>query len=177
MADRSFLGRRARQVLEAGQSEWLPGADRLGRAARGGDDASRDFLAALVEGALIVMTADRPASEQACADLAALMAEAVGPALDREAVSGLIREAAARLADKGRFARLNGLPAMVGTPEDRRHLTGFAALLALCDHDLTPSELFVLHALGRAAGFSTDKTTDLVRAIGARLNQLGRGGA
>jgi hypothetical protein len=175
MADRSFLGRRARQVLEGGQSEWLPGTERIGRAAGGGDDASRNYLAALAEAALIVMTADRPAGEQACADVTELMSEAVGASIERKAVAGLIDEAAARLADKGRFARLNSLTNMVGGPDERRHVAGFAALLALCDHDLTPSELFVLHALGRAVGFGADRTAEMVRSVGARLNQIGRG--
>jgi hypothetical protein len=177
MADRSLLGRRARAVLEAGKSEWLPTADRIGRAAGGADEASRNFLAALAEGALLVMTADRPAGDEANAGITALMAEALGPALDRAAVDALVREAAARLSDKGRFARLNSLSAMVATADDRRHIAGLAALLALCDHDLTPSELFVLHAVGRAVGLGSDKTTELVRSVGASLNQLGRGGA
>ncbi|HEU4404602.1 MAG TPA: hypothetical protein VFS43_04845 [Polyangiaceae bacterium] len=175
MADRSFLGRRARHVLEAGQNEWLPAVERLGRAAGGADDASRNYLGALAEAALIVMTADRPAGEQAYADVANLMAEAVGPSLGRDAVAALVREAAERLADKGRFARLNSLTTMVGGPDERRHVAGFAALLALCDHDLTPSELFVLHSLGRAVGLGPDKTAEMVRSVGARLNQAARG--
>ncbi|HEU4533296.1 MAG TPA: hypothetical protein VFS00_04230 [Polyangiaceae bacterium] len=175
MADRALLGRRARRVLAAGGSEWLPDDARLGRAAAGDDEASRNYLAALAEAALIVMTADRVADEQACADVAELMAEALGEALGRPAVEALVREAAARLGEKGRFARLNALAPMVEDADGRRHVAGFAALLALCDHDLTPSELFVLHALGRAAGFGAERTAEMVHTVGARLNQVGRG--
>ncbi len=174
MAERPFLGRRARRALEAGPSDWLPDAERLGRAAVGGDEASQNYLAALVEAALLVLTADRPADEKLCADASALMAEALGEPLGPAGAETLVRAAAARIADKGRFARLNSLVQMVGAGE-RRHVAGFAALLALCDHDLTPSELFVLHALGRAAGFGADKTADMVRSVGARLNQAARG--
>jgi hypothetical protein len=175
MADRSFLGRRARQVLTAGGSEWLPDVARLGRATGGDDEASRHYLAALAEAALIVLTADRPTDEQACTEVVELMSEALGGSLERPAVEGLVREAAARLGEKGRFARLNALVPMVADADERRHVAGFAALLALCDHDLTPSELFVLHALGRAAGFGAERIGEMVRAVGARLNQVGRG--
>lgn len=166
--------RRARKVFEAGHGSWLPSVERIGRAAAGGDEASRNYLAALAEASLLVMTADRPADGQACADVADMISEALGPLLEHDAVVALVREAGERLADKGRFARLNALAALAGEPADGRQIAGFVALLALSDHDLTPSELFVLHALGRVVGYGTDKTAELVRSIGARLNQVGR---
>lgn len=110
------------------------------------------FAAALVEGALLVASADRTLERSELDAFAGLFHALTGRPSDRDELAGVIYDFAALAHARGRPARLLALAGVLPNEENRRDVLTFAALVALCHKGLCDSEREALAAMAQAFG-------------------------
>lgn len=166
MADAPHL-LRAKELLAARSVRDLPSVDSL---TKGGDA----HAGALLEAAFLVASADGSLSKEevgSLIDLVAQMGEGVTPG----ELAGHVYEFSEALEREGRKARIDAIAAHVADPGARREILGFATLVALSDHDLAPSELFVLHSIGKGFGLDGAAVNAIVKTVAEGLGVTGLG--
>ncbi len=158
---------RAREFLAARKIPELPRPEALG----GDVGAHAD---ALLEAAFLVASADGALSKEEAGSLIDLVAQ-MGEGLTPGELAGHVYEFSTALEAEGRQARIDAIAAHVPEPGARREIVGFAALVALADHELAPSELFVLHSLGKGFGLDTATVNAVVKSVADGLGVSGLG--
>lgn len=130
--------------------------ERLG-ALRRGDVASLadDFLAALVEGALLVATVDGELDAGEASILAETIAHVTGSPLGPEEFMALIDRFAVARARDGLRARFGAIASSLPDEAARREVVAFAALVALCDGRFAPAERAMVAEIARSAGLAS----------------------
>ena len=108
--------------------------------------ASRHFLAGL-ELAYLVASADGLAESEREV-LAQALAQATGDVVDQASFARHFRDLDEAVAMLGRRERLSAAAAEVDDPHERDIALRFAAVVAMADQHLDPSELAVLEQLG-----------------------------
>jgi tellurite resistance protein len=163
---------RARAILNRNTSHHLPDVAGLASVAVGGvkDDP---LFSALLEAAFLVASADGQLALEEIGELADLIAQMTGERVSPGELAASITSYSAELERAGRGSRIEALAASCTEPQARRQVIGFAALVALCDRDLAPSELFVLHSLGRALGVTMGEVNTIVRSLRGELGMEG----
>jgi uncharacterized tellurite resistance protein B-like protein len=158
---------RAAELLQSARS-----ADVLLPSAASLRDAEGERRAAtMVEAAFLLAAADGQLEAQELGELTSLLSEVLGGSLTPGQAATLLEAFQATLEREGKAARIAAIAAAASSDEERRELLGFASLVALCDDDLAPAELFVLHSLGRAFGFATDDVNGIVRGVRSALGK------
>jgi tellurite resistance protein len=128
----------------------------------------------MLEAAFLVTAADGQVSKEELGALVDLVADMTSRVVSPGDL-GAALEAFSELNEKdGRPARLAALAAAVPDADARRQVLGFATLVALCDHDLAPSELFILHSIGKAFGVDTAAVNETIWALRGALNEKGQ---
>jgi hypothetical protein len=105
------------------------------------------FAAALVEGALLVASADRTLERGELDALAGLLQALTGQAGERDELAGVIYDFAALAHAEGRPARVTALARVLPNEENRHDVLAFAALVALCHKGLCDPEREALAAM------------------------------
>jgi tellurite resistance protein len=168
---------RARQLLAGHSLSELPDIDRVSgefRVPKAEGEKSDTLFGAMLEAAFLVTAADGQVSKEELGALVDLVADMTSRVISPGDL-GKALEAFSELNDReGRPARLAALAAAVPDAESRRQVLGFAALVALCDHDLAPSELFILHSLGKAFGVETAAVNETIRSLRGALDEKGQ---
>ena len=165
---------RARELLARHIVPDLPDSAQLAEGARSwggrGGGASSELFSGLLEAAFLVAAADGELAKEEVGELADLISQMAGEQITPGELSRAVAEFSAQLEKEGRMGRVQALAASVRGAQARREILSFAALVALCDHDLAPAELFVLHSLGKAFGLETADVNGAVRAVRAALD-------
>lgn len=156
---------RARDLLRQNAAD-LPSADVL--SARGTSAESDAYHAGLLEAAFLVAAADGQLSKEEVGSLIDVVSQ-VGEGATPSELAGMVYEFSAALEKEGRKVRIDAIAAHVTDTAARKEIIGFAALVALCDGELAPSELFVLHSLGKAFGFDAATVSGVVRGVADKL--------
>lgn len=160
---------RARELLARHTERDLPDLAALSR--RDPQSGRRDdaLYGALLEAAFLVAAADGELTREEVGELADLIARMAGQTVSPGELADSIGAYATQLERSGRGAMIDALAAACTEPASRKQVLHFAILVALCDRELAPSELFVLHSLGRAFGMATDQVNGSVRQLKAGL--------
>jgi uncharacterized tellurite resistance protein B-like protein len=166
MSDAQSTALRARELLRKHELPELPGAE-----AFAGKTTDDPFFSGMLEAAFLVAGADGQISKEEIGSLSDMVAEVTGANVAPSELAGLVYEFATHLEEEGRGMRIQALANHVPDPTARREVLGFAALIALCDHDLAPSELFVLHSLAKGFGFEMETVNGIIRSIRAALGE------
>jgi tellurite resistance protein len=119
----------------------------------------------LLEAAFLVASADGTVSKEEVGSLIDLVSEVGGEGVTPGELAGMVYEFSTTMEKEGRQSRFDALAAAVVDPSARREILGFASLVALCDHELAPSELFVLHSLGKAFGFDAQAVSEIITSV------------
>jgi DnaJ-domain-containing protein 1 len=165
------VARKARELLDKKAAQELPDAGRLRGAALQRKESSADaFFSALVEGAFLISAADGELSEDEESTLSETMGYVTGEVLEPDAFMEMIDSFASALADDGLDARLSALAAAVPDEAARREVLAFAALLALCDHNLVETEQRVLSAMGQAFALSEAEVQSITAAVAKAID-------
>ena len=154
---------RAREILRNKSVDSLPDASRLST-----DDT---FFGGMLEAVFLVAAADGVLTKEEVGSLIDLVSQVGGEGLTPGQLSTMMTEFSASLEVQGRGARLTALSAAVKDPAARREILGFAALVALCDGELAPSELFVLHSIGKAFELDAAAVNGVVRSLKTALGE------
>jgi len=155
---------RARELLARHTTHALPDL-----ATVSSDRRSNPVYSALLEAAFLVAAADGQLAKEEVGELADLIAQMTSQAVSPGELADSIAAYSTQLERAGRAAMIDALAASCPDPEARRQVLGFAALVALCDRDLAPSELFVLHSLGKSFGLAPADVNAVVRALKTEL--------
>lgn len=147
---------RARDLLARGSAQ---------PASRPGDP----LFGAMLEAAFLLASADGQLSPEELGELASMVSSMTGESVSPAALADSFADYSAQLERSGRAARIEALAASCPSPEVRRQVISFAVLVALCDRDLAPSELFVLHSLGKAFGLAAPEINDTIRSLKGEL--------
>jgi len=171
MAD-SNLTLRAAELLRSARSAdvLLPDPSAL-RDAEGEQRA-----ATMVEAAFLLAAADGQLEAQELGELTSLLSSVLGGSLTPSQTATHLEAFQSTLEKEGKSARIAAIAAAATSADKRRELLGFASLVALCDDDLAPAELFVLHSLGRAFGLKTDDVNGIVAGVREALGTAGKRG-
>lgn len=156
---------RARDLLRQNASD-LPSSEVLSSSLTSG--ATDAYHGGLLEAAFLVAAADGQLSKEEVGSLIDVVSQ-VGEGATPSELAGMVYEFSAALEKEGRKARIDAIAAHVSDASARKEIIGFAALVALCDGELAPSELFVLHSLGRAFGFDAAIVSGVVRGVAEKL--------
>ncbi|HEU4411633.1 MAG TPA: hypothetical protein VFS43_40690 [Polyangiaceae bacterium] len=127
------------------------------------------FAAALVEGALLVATADRTLERGELDALAGLLQALTGHALERDELAGVIYAFAALAHKQGRPARLAALGRALPNEENRHDVLAFAALVALCHKGLCDPEREALATMAGALALPPAALDDAIARANAAL--------
>jgi hypothetical protein len=152
---------RARQILRDRVVDVLPDAARVSEA----HDKHDAFFGGLLEAAFLVAAADGTLSKEEVGSLIDVVSDLGGEGVTPSELAGMVYEFSSAMEKEGRQARLDALAAAVTDAAARREILGFASLVALCDHDLAPSELFVLHSLGKAFALDAAAVNGIIRSV------------
>ena len=158
---------RARELLARHTTRELPDM-----AAVSSNRQSNPVYASLLEAAFLVAAADGQLAKEEVGELADLIARMTDQAVSPGELADSISAYSTQLEKAGRAAMIAALAASCVDLGVRRQVLGFAALVALCDRDLAPSELFVLHSLGKSFGMSAAEVNGVVRSL---KDELGMG--
>lgn len=166
MADSNVTLRAAELLQNARNADLLlPDASAL-------RDAEGERRAAtMVEAAFLLAAADGQLEAQELGELTSLLSEVLGGSLTPSQTAAHLAAFQTTLETEGKSARIAAIAAAATSPEERREILGFASLVALCDDDLAPAELFVLHSLGRAFGIKTEEVNGIVRGVREALGK------
>lgn len=127
------------------------------------------FAAALVEGALLVASADRALERPELDALAGLLQALTGQAGDRDELAGVVYAFAALSRKQGRPARLLALARGLSHEENRHDVLAFSALVALCHKGLSDTEREALAAMTNALGLPPAALDDAIARAQAAL--------
>ncbi|RYE83645.1 MAG: hypothetical protein EOO75_19080 [Myxococcales bacterium] len=156
---------RARELLARHTERDLPDLASLSRRDPAGGRRDDSLYGVLLEAAFLVAAADGELTREEVGELADLIARMAGQSVSPGELSDSIAAYATQLEQVGRGAMIDALAASCPDAAGRRQVLHFAILVALCDRELAPSELFVLHSLGRAFGLATDQVNGAVRQL------------
>jgi tellurite resistance protein len=117
-----------------------------------------EFFSALVEGAVLVASADGLLSDEETHTLA-------GERLSADDFSAMLTSFAEVLGDDGEEGRLRTLAEAIPDEAARHEILRFAILIALCDGELSGREHDTLLALGAAFGFEGAWVDDTIGRI------------
>ena len=157
---------RVRRLLEKKAAAELPTMSKVELAARAKKESSADdFFSCLVEGAFLVSAADGELSPEEESTLGETIAEITGDVLPPEEFMAMINAFAKALAEDGVEGRANAMAAALPDEAARKEVLAFAALLALCDHDLHKNEEDVLYLMGKAFAFDEDVVIKVVKSV------------
>jgi tellurite resistance protein len=157
---------RAREILRKRSVDVLPDTSRL--------TAEDSFFSGLLEAVFLVAAADGVLSKEEVGSLIDMVSQVGGEGVTPAQLSAMVGEFSASLETQGRAARLAAISAAVTDPAARREVLGFASLVALCDGELAPSELFVLHSIGKAFELDAASVNGIVRSVKSALGELAR---
>jgi len=160
---------RARDILAHNTSRDLPDVLRLSQIEPDSGRRSNPLYSALLEAAFLVAAADGELAREEIGELADLIAQMTSQSVSPGELADSIAAYSEQLEHSGRPAMIEALAAACPDPDARRQVLGFAALVALCDRELAPSELFVLHSLGRAFGLNPPEVNHIVRSLKTQL--------
>lgn len=162
---------RARALLREKTVQNLPDAAAISK--RG--DADDRFFAGMLEAAFLVAAADGELSKEEVGSLIDVVTQ-MGEGVTPSELAGMFYEFTTALDREGRPARIAALASHVTEAAARREILGFAALVALCDGDLAPSELFVVHSIAKAFDLDTATANGIVRSIATAMgvSELGK---
>jgi tellurite resistance protein len=165
---------RARELLARHTVRDLPDVAALS-GPQGADSGRRSnpVYNALLEAAFLVAAADGQLAREEVGELADLISQMTSQAVSPGELADSIAAYSAQLEQSGRGAMIDALAASCSDGEVRRQVLGFAALVALCDRDLAPSELFVLHSLGKAFGLPAAEVNAIVRSLKSEMGMEG----
>ena len=150
------------------QDPGLPAAGSL-RGSQGERQA-----ATLVEAAFLIAAADGHLQLEELGELATLVGGVLGGSVSPGDIATLLESFQDTLEKEGKAARITAIAAAATELEEQREILRFGSLVALCDNDLAPSELFVLHSLGRAFGMGAEEVNGILRPL---KEALGHGSA
>lgn len=156
---------RARDLLRQNASD-LPSAEVL--SARSGSTSHDAYHAGLLEAAFLVAAADGQLSKEEVGSLVDVVSQ-IGEGATPSELAGMVYDFSVALEKEGRTTRVAAIAAHVTDAAARKEIIGFAALVALCDGELAPSELFVLHTMGRAFGLDAATVGGVVRGVAEKL--------
>jgi tellurite resistance protein len=162
---------RARQILEEQSLHFLPNRDKLTSSAQqlARHAKGESFLACMVEAAFLVSSADAMLAHEEVTALADIISEVTGKVLSPKEIADLAIRYLQALSQDGRQARVDAIAAHVTDPAEQREVLSFAALVALCDHELAAAELVVLHGLGRVFGLNAQDVSTIVKDIAGAM--------
>jgi tellurite resistance protein len=153
---------RARNLLRAHSVAELPSVERFSSKREGSDDT---FFSAMLEAAFLVTAADGELSVEEAGSLVDVIAQVGGETITPGQLAESVHEFSAMLEKDGRPARIEALSNAITDPGARREVLGFASLVALCDHELAPSELYVLHSIGKGFGFDSKAVNGIIKSV------------
>ncbi|MCU0685218.1 MAG: TerB family tellurite resistance protein [Polyangiaceae bacterium] len=130
------------------------------------------FAAALVEGAVLVATADRTIERDELGALAGLLQAMTGQPGDRDELAGVIYDFAALSHAQGRKNRLLALARVLPNEENRHDVLAFTALVALCHTGLSAAERDMLASLATAFSLPPAALDDAVARAQAALSSV-----
>ncbi len=156
---------RARELLARHTERELPDLSRWSQRSPHSGQREDALYGSLLEAAFLMAAADGELTREEVGELADLIARMTNQAVSPGELADSIGDYAKQLEEVGRSAMIAALAASCTDPSDRRKVLHFAILVALCDRELAPSELFVLHSLGRAFGLGTDQVNGSVRTL------------
>jgi tellurite resistance protein len=161
---------RARELLSRRAVADLPNVESLAESVKGNPEAAKDaFFGVLLEGAFLVASADGQLEKEEVGELADLISKMTGEMVSPGDLADMVAAYSARYEQEGRAGRIAAMTAAVTEPAKRREVLGFAALVALSDSDLAPSELFVLHSIAKGFGLTTGDVNEIIRGLRAAL--------
>ena len=158
---------RAREILRRRAVDVLPDAARVSSA----HENHEAFFGGLLEAAFLVAAADGTLSKEEVGSLIDVVSDLGGEGVTPSELAGMVYEFSSSMEKEGRQARLDALARAVTDAAARREILGFASLVALCDHDLAPSELFVLHSLGKAFGLDAAAVGGVINSVKAAMGE------
>lgn len=157
---------RVRRLLEKKAAAELPTMSKVEQAARAKKESTADdFFSCLVEGAFLVSAADGELSPEEESTLGETIAEVTGDVLPPEEFMAMINAFAKALAEDGVEGRAQAMAVALPDEAARKEVLAFAALLALCDHDLHKNEEDVLYLMGKAFAFDEDAVIKIVKGV------------
>lgn len=127
--------------------------------------ADNSFVAGLLETAFLVATADGEIRADEVAALTEIVSAAIGDALSHEDLEVAMQTFGVSMEREGRQSRIDAVAHALTSERERTQALAFAIGIALADHELAPSELFVLHSLGKAFGIGTKEVNALLATI------------
>lgn len=160
---------RARDILARNTSHDLPDVARISQPDPGSGRRSNPLYLALLEASFLVAAADGELAKEEIGELADLIAQMTSQSVSPNELADSIAAYSEQLERSGRGAMIAALAASCTEPAARRQVLGFAALVALCDRELAPAELFVLHSLGKAFGVGTADVNAIIRSLKSEL--------
>lgn len=173
MKNENSVAERARQLLEKKAASELPDAARLKNAAAERESSADAFFSALVEGAFLVAAADGELSEEEEVTLADTLAHVTGSEVEPGEFVDMIDAYAEALASDGLSGRLRVLAEQVPDDAARREVLAFAALLAVCDHNLVDDERETLIKMGQAFSMDEAGVKSVLEAVMATMAPAG----
>lgn len=159
---------RARDILARNTSSFLPDIASLSRV-EAERDLSDPLSSALLEASFLVASADGQLAKEEIGELSDLISQITSQSISPQELSNSIEIYSAQLERSGRSRMIEALAAACSEKATQHRVIGFAALVALCDRELAPSELFVLHSIGKAFGFSASEVNEVIRALKQEL--------
>lgn len=162
----STVATRVRRLLEKKAAAELPSMSKVEMAARARKESTADdFFSCLVEAAFLVSAADGELSAEEESTLGETIGEVTGDVLPPEEFMAMINSFAKALAEDGVEGRARAMAAVLPDEAARKEVLAFAALLALCDHDLHKNEEDVLYLMGKAFSFDEDQVIKVVKGV------------
>ncbi|MCC6648664.1 MAG: TerB family tellurite resistance protein [Polyangiaceae bacterium] len=156
---------RARELLRQNAAD-LPSAEVLSSSTAAADHDA--YHTGLLEAAFLVAAADGQLSKEEVGSLVDVVSQ-IGEGATPSELAGMVYDFSVSLEKEGRTARAQAIAEHVSDPRARKEIVGFAALVALCDGELAPSELFVLHTMGKAFGLDAGTVGGIVRGVAEKL--------
>jgi tellurite resistance protein len=164
----SQVALRARSLIEQKLAEDLPDV----RLVTQSPSSANEFYSALVEAAFLVAAADGELSPEEAGTFAETIGYVSGEALAPEEFMELIDTFAAARAQDGVEVRMKAMAASIPDRLARREVLCFAALIALCDHELVAQEEQLITELGKVFGMKPEEVSALVQKVAASLETL-----
>lgn len=152
---RNFLpfAERARKLLE--QTEGVPSSEDERR-------RRKAFVAAMIDGALLVAASDDHFSLAEARTLCDAIADATGDRLGNDEIETLVEAFLSRRDQRGIAGMLGDMARTVAAPDDRLKILRVATLVGLCDQDLVPRERGTLLKMARAFGLDPEQMQSVI---------------
>lgn len=165
--------RRARDLLAQHSSRDLPDLAAVSKPAPDSGRRADPLYGALLEAAFLVASADGELAKEEVGELADLIAGMTDQQVSPVELADSIQAYGAQLEKRGRGPMIEALAASCPDPKVRRQVLNFAVLVALCDGELAPSELFVVHSIAKAFEIPTAEVTTQLKSLRSELGGEG----